>query len=76
MHAPADELTDKIASAEGTVTPIDDHTSRAVLGGQTVVGVAATLTRLDGDFTIERSDELAQCLSEVADRYRHAIGAF
>ncbi|MFW0785283.1 WYL domain-containing protein [Gordonia sp. CPCC 206044] len=76
LHVPADDVTDKIASAEGVVTPVDEHTCRAVIGGETITAVAAILTRLDVDFTVDRSAELALCLSGLAGRYADASMQF
>ncbi|MHC3001275.1 helix-turn-helix transcriptional regulator [Gordonia metallireducens] len=72
LHAGADEVAGKVAPAEGTISPIDDENCRAILGGQSLTGVAATLTRLDVDFEVERPAELVEHLGVLADRYARA----
>lgn len=74
VHAPAGDIEERIASAEGDVIPIDDQTCTALIGGETLTAIAAVLARLDVDFTVEQSPELAHHLATLADRYARSIG--
>nr|WP_240945476.1 WYL domain-containing protein [Rhodococcus sp. HNM0569] len=75
VHAPADVVAERIAPAEGELSVLDDSTCRAVVGGQTILAIAAVLARLDADFAIEDSPDLARCLAELSDRYAHAAAS-
>ncbi|WP_209323793.1 helix-turn-helix transcriptional regulator [Brevibacterium renqingii] len=66
VDAPASEVTPRLASAEGTVEPLDGERSLVTIGGQNVLTMALSLARLDLDFTVVDSPELRECLQELS----------
>ncbi|WP_158726853.1 helix-turn-helix transcriptional regulator [Tomitella fengzijianii] len=70
VEAPAETVRPMIASAEGRVEPAGADRCTVVLGGETPAAIAGVLARLDADFLVEDSPEMARYLAGVAKRFR------
>lgn len=75
VEAPAERIRPLVASAEGTVEPLDTRRCTAVIGGEAPAAIAAVLTRFDATFTIEDPPEFARYAEQLAERFRRASEA-
>jgi predicted DNA-binding transcriptional regulator YafY len=73
VHAPAESLHDQVASAEGTIEPIDESTCELHIGAESLRTIALILGRLDVDFTITTPPELRQEVADLGRRYTRAV---
>ncbi|XRQ08722.1 helix-turn-helix transcriptional regulator [Actinomadura welshii] len=72
VHAPAEQLAEKINPAVGTLTPVDR--TRCVLhtGADSIESLAVHLSLLGADFTVTEPPELVEHVRALADRYHRA----
>jgi predicted DNA-binding transcriptional regulator YafY len=73
LFAPARDVEDQIAPAEGTVEPIDHQSCTLHLGAESLQTMALSLGRLDVDFTVVDSPELLEAVRTLADRFSGAV---
>ena len=73
--ASAPEVMKMLMPAEGTVEALDEQSSTATIGAETVRTIALTLARLDVEFTVVDSPELIVELHSLTDRLLRATPA-
>jgi predicted DNA-binding transcriptional regulator YafY len=73
VHAPAEEISERIGRWAGAVEPIDEGSCRVEFGADRVETLAVYLGMLDADFTVDAESDLAEALGALAARYRAAI---
>jgi predicted DNA-binding transcriptional regulator YafY len=72
VHAPAEQIAERIPAAVGPVVAIDEHTCRIATGSDNPELLAAWLGMLGADFDVADSPELVQALRSLADRFYRA----
>ena len=76
IHAPADEVMDRINPAVGTVEPLPDGRCVLVTGGDSLEVVAVWIGMLGLDFSVEEPVELVEHLRALAERYAAAVASW
>jgi acyl carrier protein len=69
VHASAETLAGKTT---GIIEPIDEHTSKLTLAGDSLDAIAILLGLLDADFDITEPNELRERLSKIGTRFQRA----
>jgi predicted DNA-binding transcriptional regulator YafY len=72
LHAPAQEITERIHVSVGLVEPVDDQRCVLVTGGDSLDSMAVYLGLLRVDFEILDPPELIQHIRMLAERYQRA----
>jgi predicted DNA-binding transcriptional regulator YafY len=72
VHAPAEQLAERINTAIGTITPVDDTRCLLDTGADSVEALAVHLGLLGADFTVTGPAELIDLLRALAGRYHRA----
>ncbi|HEX9338197.1 MAG TPA: YafY family protein [Pseudonocardiaceae bacterium] len=72
LHAPAQQVTERINTAVGLVEPVDEGRCVLVTGGNSLESLAVYLGMLGVDFEILDPPELVEHVRALADRYRRA----
>ena len=75
VHAPAQQVVDRINPAVGTVEAVDEHTCVLSTGADTIETMAVYLSLLGVDFTVTDPPELVTYLRELATRYASATAS-
>ncbi|MGL5857470.1 MAG: helix-turn-helix transcriptional regulator [Angustibacter sp.] len=75
IHAPAEEVRERINPAVGLVEAIDDHNSVLLTGADSYATIAVWIGLLGLDFHIDGPPELVDQLATLSDRYRQALPA-
>lgn len=74
VHAPLDSDALRSWRTHAEVTAVDERTTRVLLDGDSLHGLAGILAELDADFTVESPPELVAYLRRVARRFDAAAG--
>jgi predicted DNA-binding transcriptional regulator YafY len=72
LHAPADEIADRVPSYWGTVEEIDARSCEYRTGDDDLGWLAVRIAMLGVDFEVHEPPELAEHLGALADRLRRA----
>ena len=72
VHAPAEQITERINPAVGTVEPVDERTCILDTGADTVETLAVYLGLLGVNFTITDPPELVEYVRTLSRRYQLA----
>ncbi|MEU3553784.1 helix-turn-helix transcriptional regulator [Streptomyces fragilis] len=72
VHAPAEQLADRINTAIGTITLIDDTSCLLNTGADSIEALAVHLGLLGLDFTVTEPAELVELVRALAERYHRA----
>ncbi|MEE6261393.1 helix-turn-helix transcriptional regulator [Plantactinospora sonchi] len=72
VHAPAEQVADRVPSSVGVVESVDAGHCLLVTGADSVTGIAVHLALLGQDFTVLEPPELVAELAVVADRLYRA----
>ncbi|QNP71929.1 YafY family transcriptional regulator [Streptomyces roseirectus] len=72
VHAPADQLAERITPAIGTITPVDATHCLLDTGADSIEALAVHLGLLGTDFTVTHPAELVALVRTLADRYDRA----
>lgn len=75
VHAPAEQLAERINPAIGAITPIDDARCLVDTGAHSIEALAVHLGLLGLDFTVTEPAELVEHLRALAGRYHRATAA-
>ncbi|MEV0175460.1 YafY family protein [Streptomyces sp. NPDC050803] len=74
VHAPAEQLAERINPAIGTITAVDDTHCLLDTGADSVEALAVHLGLLGVDFTVTEPAELVDLVRVLGDRYQRAPG--
>lgn len=72
VHAPAEEVADRINPAVGVLTAVDERTCVLDTGADTIDTLAVHLGLLGQDFEVTDPPELVEHLRALAARYHRA----
>jgi predicted DNA-binding transcriptional regulator YafY len=72
VHAPAEQLAERINAAIGTITPVDDTHCLLDTGADSIEALAVHLGLLGVDFTVTEPAELVELVRALAGRYHRA----
>jgi predicted DNA-binding transcriptional regulator YafY len=72
VHAPAEQITDRINPAVGTVEAVDEGTCILDTGADSVETLGVYLGLLDADFTVTGPPELVDYVRVLSRRYQRA----
>jgi predicted DNA-binding transcriptional regulator YafY len=72
LHAPADEIADRVPSYWGTVEEIDARSCEYRTGDDDLGWLAVRIAMLGVEFEVHEPPELAEHLGALADRLRRA----
>jgi len=72
IDAPAETIAERVGTAAGVVTAVDDNTCLLDTGADSLDMLALYLGMLGADFTVDEPTELRDHLAALADRYRRA----
>lgn len=72
VHAPAEQLAERINAAIGTITPVNHNQCLLDTGADSIEALAVHLGLLGIDFTVTEPPELVELVRELADRYHRA----
>jgi predicted DNA-binding transcriptional regulator YafY len=72
VHASAEAVADRVGTAAGVVTPVDEHTCLLDTGADSLEAMAVWLGMLGVDFDVAEPPELVAHLAALSDRYRRA----
>ena len=75
VHAPADQVSERIGRWVGTVEPIDAGSCLLDAGAPSAEMMAVYLGLLDADFTVTDPPELVDHLRRLAERYQGSTAA-
>lgn len=67
IHAPAEWATQEIPPTVGSVEPVDEHSSRLLIGADEMQWLARFLLNLSFDFEVESPDELRTELAGIGE---------
>jgi predicted DNA-binding transcriptional regulator YafY len=73
VHAPAEQVAQRISPAVGVVEAVDEHTCVLDTGADELETLAVYIGMLGVDFTVSEPAELRDHLRRLADRYHRAI---
>lgn len=72
VHAPAEQLAERINPAIGTITSVDDTRCLLDTGADSIEALAVHLGLLGADFTVTKPAELVELVRALAGRYHRA----
>ncbi|MDQ0378554.1 helix-turn-helix transcriptional regulator [Amycolatopsis thermophila] len=72
VHAPAEQITERINPAVGVVTAVDAHTCTLHTGADSLDTLAVHVGMLGADFTVTDPPELVEMIRALAARYARA----
>jgi predicted DNA-binding transcriptional regulator YafY len=75
LHAPAEQITERVNTAVGLVEPVDEQRCVLVTGGNSIDSLAVHLGLLGVDFEILEPPELVEHVRLLGERYRRASSA-
>ena len=75
VHAPAEDIAQKLAYSFATIEQLDKNTCRVEIGADSPEVMAPWLGFLDADFEVLGPPELAQAVAAMATRYGRATSS-